>query len=433
MKTSLIRRLHSRDKDFAERFAALRRRGALPGGDVETAVLEIINQVRQRGDAALREYTERFDRFRTDSFELPKEKLEAARNVAPSDAVATLASAAERIRVYHERQKIESWRYTDADGVLLGQKVTPLERVGVYAPGGKASYPSSVLMNIIPAKVAGVEEVVLAVPAPDGRIDDLVLAAADLAGADRVFAMGGAQAVAALAYGTETVPRVDKIVGPGNQYVAVAKRLVYGQVDIDMIAGPSEILIIADGAAQAKWTAMDLCAQAEHDEEAQSILLSLDEKYTDAVEEELKKLCDSLQRKEIVRAALAKHGALITVQNIDEAIDLANQLAPEHLQLSLAESLSIAERIKHAGAIFLGAYTPEALGDYCAGPNHVLPTSGSARFFSPLGVYDFQKRSSLIGCDARNADKLARVSERLARSEGLEAHALSAAYRKHGA
>ncbi|MEK7796770.1 MAG: histidinol dehydrogenase, partial [Pseudomonadota bacterium] len=318
---------------------------------------------------------------------------------------------------------------TEPDGTLLGQQVTPLERVGLYVPGGKAAYPSSVLMNAIPAKVADVPEIVMVVPAPDGKLNEMVLAAAHLSGVDRVFTVGGAQAVAALAYGTQTIPRVDKIVGPGNIYVATAKRLVFGVVGIDMIAGPSEIVVVCDGKTDPEWVAMDLFSQAEHDEAAQAILLSLDEKFTQQVTKAIEKLLPTLERRDIIRAALARAGALITVRDLDEAIALVNRIAPEHLELSIEDALKLSARVQHAGAIFLGRHTPEALGDYCAGPNHVLPTSGTARFSSPLGVYDFQKRTSLIQCSAQAADTLGRTASVLARGEGLTAHARSAEYR----
>ena len=337
--------------------------------------------------------------------------------------------AAERVRVYHEHQRQESWRYTEADGTVLGQKVTPLDRVGLYVPGGKASYPSSVLMNAIPAKVAGVPEVVMVVPTPRGEINELVLAAACLAGVDRVFSIGGAQAVAALAYGTQTVPRVDKIVGPGNIYVATAKRAVFGQVGIDMIAGPSEILVVCDGQTDPDWIAMDLFSQAEHDEDAQSILLSPDAAFLDAVEASLNRLLATLERSDMVRISLENRGALIKVDSLEQACELSNRIAPEHLELSVEDPEALLPSIRHAGAIFMGRHTPEALGDYCAGPNHVLPTSGTARFSSPLGVYDFQKRSSVIYCSPEGASELGKVASVLARGESLTAHARSAEYR----
>ena len=340
-----------------------------------------------------------------------------------------LQHAAERVRAYAEHQKIDSWSYTEADGTLLGQQVTPLDRVGLYVPGGKAAYPSSVLMNAIPAKVAGVAELIMVVPTPGGELNELVLAAAHVSGVDSVFAVGGAQAVAALAYGTETVPPVDKVVGPGNIYVATAKRAVFGQVGIDMVAGPSEILIICDGATDPDWVAMDLFSQAEHDEDAQSILLCPDADFLRQVEASIDRLLPTMERKEIIAAALADRGALVATASLDEAAELANYIAPEHLELSLAEPMEYAKKIKHAGAIFMGRHTSEPLGDYCAGPNHVLPTSRTARFSSPLGVYDFQKRSSLIMASAAGAQTLGRTASVLARGEGLTAHARSAEYR----
>jgi histidinol dehydrogenase len=353
----------------------------------------------------------------------------AAKSAVKPEQLAALETAAARIRAFHERQKLESWRYTDADGTLLGQQVTPLERVGLYVPGGKAAYPSSVLMNALPAKVAGVNELIMVVPAPGGELNPLVLAAAAIAGVDRVFTLGGAQAVAALAYGTPGVPKVDKIVGPGNIYVATAKRLVFGQVDIDMIAGPSEIVVLCDGRTDPEWVAMDLLSQAEHDEDAQAILLSLDAGFTGKVAAAIERLLPTLERRDIARAALAARGALISVRDLDEAVVLVNRIAPEHLELSLDEALTVAGRVRHAGAIFLGRYTAEAVGDYCAGPNHVLPTAGTARFSSPLGVYDFQKRTSLIQCSAGSAATLGGTASVLARGEGLTAHARSAEYR----
>jgi len=336
------------------------------------------------------------------------------------------------VRVYHDHQKQDSWRYTEADGTVLGQQITALDRVGLYVPGGKAAYPSSVLMSAIPAKVAGVAELIMVVPTPDGEINELVFAAAAICGVDRVFTVGGAQAIAALAYGTETVPQVDKIVGPGNIYVATAKRYVFGAVGIDMIAGPSEILVVCDGQTDPDWIAMDLFSQAEHDEDAQSILLCPDADYLDRVQASIDKLLPDMQRAEMIRASLAGRGALIQVKDLDEAVTITNHIAPEHLELSVADPEAMAKNIKHAGAIFMGRYTSEALGDYCAGPNHVLPTSRTARYSSPLGVYDFQKRSSLIMCSTEGASELGKVASILARGEGLEAHARSAEYRIKG-
>ena len=424
--------LNSDDPGFDAAFAALRARAQTADPGVEIRVRAILDDVRTRGDAALLDYTRQFDRREAVSvteLEIPRARLRAAARALTQEQYEALANAAERIRAYHERQRTESWSYTEPDGTLLGQQVTPLERVGLYVPGGKAAYPSSVLMNAIPAKVADVPEIVMVVPAPDGKLNEMVLAAAHLSGVDRVFTVGGAQAVAALAYGTQTIPKVDKIVGPGNIYVATAKRMVFGVVDIDMIAGPSEVVVVCDGKTDPEWVAMDLLSQAEHDEAAQAILLSLDEKFTQQVAKAIEKLLPTLERRDIIRAALARAGALITVRDLDEAIALVNRIAPEHLELSVEDALNVATRVRHAGAIFLGRHTPEALGDYCAGPNHVLPTSGTARFSSPLGVYDFQKRTSLIQCSAQAADTLGRTASVLARGEGLTAHARSAEYR----
>jgi len=395
-------------------------------------VLEIIKAVRERGDAALVELTQRFDGLQVASMAdliLPRARLEQALERITPEQREALEIAAERVRSYHERQKQDSWTYTEADGTVLGQKVTPLDRAGLYVPGGKASYPSSVLMNAIPAKVAGVPEVVMVVPTPRGELNELVLAAACIAGVDRVFTIGGAQAVAALAYGTESVPPVDKIVGPGNIYVATAKRHVFGKVGIDMIAGPSEILVVCDGQTDPDWIAMDLFSQAEHDEDAQSILVSPDAAFLDRVAESIARLLPTLERADIARTSIEGRGALIQVADMQEAIDVANRIAPEHLELSVAEPEQWLPQIRHAGAIFMGRYTAEALGDYCAGPNHVLPTSGTARFSSPLGVYDFQKRSSIINCSAEGASTLGKVASVLARGESLTAHARSAEYR----
>jgi histidinol dehydrogenase len=377
----------------------------------------------------LLEYSQRFDGLTAGSvadLEMPAERLQQAyREISAAERDA-LEQAAARIRAYAGHQKLESWEYTETDGTLLGQQISPLDRVGLYVPGGKAAYPSSVLMNAIPAVVAGVGELIMVVPAPQGVINEMVLAAAHIAGVDRVFTLGGAQAVAALAYGTETIPAVDKIVGPGNIYVATAKRLVFGTVGIDMIAGPSEILVICDGNTDPDWIAMDLFSQAEHDEDAQAILLSPQIEFLDRVEASMTRLLEEMPRKQIIEQSINTRGALIRVRDLDDAIDVANYIAPEHLELSVENAQQMAKSIRHAGAIFLGRYTAEALGDYCAGPNHVLPTSRSARFSSPLGVYDFQKRSSLIGCSARGAAELGKVASTLARGEGLVAHARSA-------
>ena len=424
--------LSSRDADFDAALARLLDRATTIDPTVAPVVTEILADVRIRGDAAVLDYTRRFDRYPATSIaalEIPRARLDAALAALATDTRAALDAAAQRIRIYHERQKTESWRYQEADGTLLGQQVTPLERVGLYAPGGRAAYPSSVLMNAIPAKVAGVGELVMASPAPDGAVNDLVLAAAALTGVDRFFTIGGAQAIGALAYGTATIARVDKIVGPGNQYVSEAKRQVFGQVDIDMIAGPSEVLVLCDGATDPDWIAMDLFAQAEHGPDSQSMLLTWADGYARKVADAIERLIDKMDRREIIAQSLADRGALISVRNIDEAIELANRIAPEHLELSVDNPLELIARIRHAGAIFLGRHTAEALGDYCAGPNHVLPTSGTARFSSPLGVYDFQKRTSLIMCPPEAAARLGRVAATLARAEGLLAHALSAEYR----
>ena len=400
--------------------------------DIQQRVLAIIADVRKNGNKAVIDYTNRFDRrniVQAGELELSKEVLKSAWEKLPADKAQALQTAADRIRAYAEHQKMQSWQYTEADGTVLGQKVTPLDRVGLYVPGGKAAYPSSVLMNAIPAKVAGVGELIMVVPTPQGETNELVLAAAHLAGVDRIFAIGGAQAIAALAYGTETIPAVAKIVGPGNIYVATAKKLVFGQVGIDMIAGPSEILIICDGKTNPDWIAMDMFSQAEHDENAQAILISDDGDYLDAVEQSINKLLPGMERAEIIKASLSTRGALIKVDNLNLAADVANIIAPEHLELSVEDPEALSEKIRHAGAIFMGRYTAEALGDYCAGPNHVLPTSSTARFSSPLGVYDFQKRSSLINCSQVGADILGKTASILARGESLTAHARSAEYR----
>lgn len=427
-----IARLDASQADFSQHLDTLLAWEGVSDKGVNQRVEEIIAAVRERGDAALIEYTARFDGLDAASMAdltLDRARLELALERITPEQRTALELAAERVRVYHEHQVQPSWRYTEPDGTILGQQITPLDRAGLYVPGGKASYPSSVLMNAIPAKVAGVPEVVMVVPTPRGEINELVLAAACLAGVDRVFTLGGAQAVAALAYGTETVPRVDKIVGPGNIYVATAKRSVFGQVGIDMIAGPSEILVVCDGQTDPDWIAMDLFSQAEHDEDAQSILLSPDADFLDAVEASLNRLLEGLERAEMVRVSLQTRGALIKVESLEHACEVSNRIAPEHLELSVAEPEALLPLIRHAGAIFMGRYTPEALGDYCAGPNHVLPTSGTARFSSPLGVYDFQKRSSIIFCSPEGASELGKTASVLARGESLTAHARSAEYR----
>ncbi|MEH6798154.1 MAG: histidinol dehydrogenase [Halopseudomonas sabulinigri] len=427
-----IARLNANQSDFSQHLDALLAWEGVSDKAVNNRVEEIITAVRERGDAALVEYTARFDALQVNSMAdliLDRARLELALERITDEQRAALEVAAERVTRYHEHQRQESWSYTEADGTVLGQQITPLDRAGLYVPGGKASYPSSVLMNAIPAKVAGVPEVVMVVPTPRGEINELVLAAACLAGVDRVFTVGGAQAVAALAYGTESVPRVDKIVGPGNIYVATAKRAVFGQVGIDMIAGPSEILVVCDGQTDPDWIAMDLFSQAEHDEDAQSILLSPDAAFLDAVEASLNRLIGELERDAIVRVSLENRAALIKVDDLLQACELANRIAPEHLELSVEDPNALLPLIRHAGAIFMGRYTPEALGDYCAGPNHVLPTSGTARFSSPLGVYDFQKRSSVIFCSPEGASELGKTASVLARGESLTAHARSAEYR----
>ena len=430
--SSGIARLATRDADFEARLSSLLAWDGVSDAAVQARVEEILAAVRTRGDAALIEASNRFDRLSVSSMAeltLTAPRLRQAYDGLPAEQREALAQAAERIRLYHERQRPESWHYTEADGTVLGQQVTALDRAGIYVPGGKAAYPSSVLMNAIPAHVAGVREIIMVVPTPDGVLNELVLAAAHLAGVDRVFTVGGAQAVAALAYGTETVPRVDKIVGPGNIYVATAKRAVFGQVGIDMIAGPSEILVVSDGGTDPEWLAMDLFSQAEHDEDAQAILVSWDAEHLDAVEAAIDRLLPTLERHEIVRESLARRGALIECASREEAVALINRIAPEHLELSVANPEGWLPEVRHAGAIFMGRYTAEALGDYCAGPNHVLPTSGTARFSSPLGVYDFQKRSSIIHCSPEGASELGKVASTLARGESLTAHARSAEYR----
>ncbi len=427
-----IARLDSAAPEFGERLAALLASQSETDPEIERRVRSIIAEVRARGDRALLDLCARFDRLeleRAADLELGGECIEAAWERIDGAERDALEQAAARIRAYHQHQLERSWSYREADGTLLGQQVTALDRVGLYVPGGKASYPSSVLMNALPAAVAGVGSLVMTVPAPGGELSDLVLAAARVAGVERIFTIGGAQAIAALAYGTETVPRVDKIVGPGNAYVACAKRMVFGAVGIDMIAGPSEILVICDGATPVEWIAMDLFSQAEHDEDARAMLLSPDAGFLDAVERAIERLLPGMERAPIIARALAARGALVRVRDLAEACELANRIAPEHLELSVADPEALLARIRHAGAIFLGRHTAEALGDYCAGPNHVLPTARSARFSSPLGVYDFQKRTSLIGCSPAGARTLGRLASLLARGELLTAHARSAELR----
>jgi histidinol dehydrogenase len=427
-----IRRLSSREPEFLSTLDALLAFDNSTDEAIERTVAEVLANVRRLGDAAVLEYTQRFDRLTVTTMaelELPLAELAVAHANLPHEQREALRQAAERIRIYHERQKIESWEYTEADGTRLGQKVTALDRVGLYVPGGKAAYPSSVLMNAIPAKVAGVKELIMVVPTPGGVKNALVLAAAHLAGVDRVFTIGGAQAVAALAYGTQTIPQVDKIVGPGNAYVASAKRRVFGTVGIDMVAGPSEVLVIADGSGDPDWTAIDLFAQAEHDELAQAILLCPDAAYLDRVAASIEKLLPTMPRREVIAASLGGRGALIHVTDLAEACTIANRIAPEHLELSVENPRALVDKIRHAGAIFMGHYASESLGDYCAGPNHVLPTARSARFSSPLGVYDFQKRSSIIEVSAAGAQTLGPIAATLAHGEGLTAHARAAELR----
>jgi len=429
---SEITRLNSQDTTFRADLERLLAWEQTADASLESVVRDIINDVRVRGDAALLEYTARFDRCpvaQAGDLEIPLDDCHRAVSAIDGEQRTALELAAERVRAYAGRQKLESWSYTEADGTVLGQQVMPMDRVGLYVPGGKAAYPSSVLMNAIPARVAGVGELIMVVPTPDGERNQMVLAAASIAGVDRVFAVGGAQAVAALAWGTETIPGVDKIVGPGNAYVATAKRMVFGKVGIDMIAGPSEILVVCDGETDPDWIAVDLFSQAEHDEDARSILVSPDGDFLDRVEASIRRLLPEMPRAEIIRASLKGQGALIQVRDLDEAVAIANAIAPEHLELSVEDPQTMATRIRHAGAIFMGRYTAEALGDYCAGPNHVLPTSRTARFSSPLGVYDFQKRSSLIQCSATGANTLGKTAAILARGEGLTAHARSAEMR----
>ena len=427
-----IRRLNSQDEAFESQLETLLAWDSATDKSVVDTVENILADVKSRGDAAVLEYTAKFDAVNADrlaELELSQDELNAALERIPAQQRDALETAAQRIRTYAQHQKMESWSFTEEDGTVLGQQITALDRVGLYVPGGKATYPSSVLMNAIPAKVAGVQELIMVVPTPRGERNDMVLAAAAIAGVDRVFTMGGAQAVAALAYGTQTIPQVDKITGPGNIFVATAKRMVFGTVGIDMIAGPSEILVVCDGKTDPDWIAMDLFSQAEHDEDAQAILISQDTEFLAAVEQSIEKLLPTLARQDIAQVSLENRAALIQVQDLLEAIEVINYIAPEHLELSVDNAQDMAKQVRHAGAIFMGRYTAEALGDYCAGPNHVLPTSRTARFASPLGVYDFQKRTSLIAASAQGASDLGQVASVLARGEGLEAHARSAEYR----
>jgi histidinol dehydrogenase len=429
----MIGRLSSRDAGFDDALARLLDRA--PGQNVAVAesVARIVQDVRTKGDAAVLDYTARFDNRRADrlsELEISAAQRKAAWNGLAPELRKALTAAATRIKAYAQKQKISAWEFRDALGNKLGQRVTPLDRVGIYVPGGKAAYPSSVLMNAIPAKVAGVGQIVMCAPAPNGEVSPVVLAAAHLTGVDRLFGIGGAQAIAALAYGTQTIPAVDKIVGPGNAYVAAAKRLVFGQVGIDSIAGPSEIVVICDGKTDPGWIAMDLFSQAEHDEDAQSILLCPDAKFLDRVAAAMQERLRDLPRKAIITASLKDRGALIACRSLDEAAQISNQIAPEHLELSVANPRALLKKVRHAGAVFLGRHTPEAMGDYCAGPNHVLPTSRAARFANPLGVYEFQKRTSLIECTPKGAARLAEIAGTLADAEGLQAHAASARDRR---
>jgi histidinol dehydrogenase len=432
MRTPLIKRLSTSDSDFLPTLDNLIAWNTVSDATIEERVAKIIHQVRTVGDDALIDYSNQFDRRSVKSMEelcIESSQLDAALNSIDTETRTALETAAQRISDYHQHQSHDSWQYKEADGTMLGQRVTPLERVGLYVPGGKASYPSSVLMSCIPARIAGVEEVIMVVPAPDGELNPIVLAAASIAGVDKVFTLGGAQAVAALAYGTQTIPKVDKIVGPGNIYVATAKRMVFGAVGLDMVAGPTEILVICDGKTNPDWIAMDLFSQAEHDENAQSILVSWDRAHIDAVYQSIEKLLPEMEREDIIRQSLANRGALIEVADKQEAIMVSNRIAPEHLELSVEEPETWLSDIRHAGAIFMGRYTAEALGDYSAGPSHVLPTSATARFSSPLSVYDFLKRSSLIYCSPEGASTLGKIASVLGRGEDLTAHAKSAEYR----
>lgn len=427
-----IRRMSANAAGFADELAELTQWTAVADSAFETTVRDILLQVRNNGDQSLVEFTARFDRYSVDTMAdltIEREAIQAALESLDSDLRTALEVSAQRIADFHLRQKQDSWQFTDASGATLGQQVTALEKVGIYVPGGKAAYPSSVLMNAIPAKVAGVEKIIMVSPSPAGEINQTVLAAAAVAGVDTIYSIGGAQAIAALAYGTESIPRVDKIVGPGNRFVACAKKMVFGEVGLDMVAGPSEILVICDGKTDPDWIAMDLFSQAEHDEDAQALLISPDAEFLDAVATSMNQLLPTLERSEIIAASISNRAAFIQVDNLNQAIEVSNRIAPEHLELSIDNPQQWLPSIKHAGAIFLGRHTPEALGDYCAGPNHVLPTSTTARFASPLGVYDFQKRSSLIQCSAESAADIGQLASVLARSESLTAHARSAEMR----
>ena len=427
-----ISRLNASESNFSEALATLITWDSVSNAAVEDVVRKIISEIRSHGDTALLQYTNRFDRRTCADVEAlciaPEEMHQALKSI-DEDTRQALLEAAKRIEDYHRHQVQESWQDQEANGTLLGQQITPIERVGIYVPGGKASYPSSVLMNAIPARVAGVDEIIMVVPAPDGDLNPVVLAAAAIAGVDKVITIGGAQAVAALAYGTQSVPKVDKIVGPGNIYVATAKRFVFGTVGLDMVAGPSEILVICDGGTDPDWVAMDLFSQAEHDEEAQSILLAWDVEFLDAVHASMTRLLPEMERSEIIAKSLASRGALIQVADAEQAAEISNRIAPEHLELSVADPQAWLPKIRNAGAIFMGRHTSEALGDYCAGPNHVLPTSATSRFSSPLGVYDFQKRSSIVYCSEQGASDLGKIASVLGRAESLTAHARAAEYR----
>ena len=427
-----IKQLSSTDSGFTVALEKIMAFEDAQNAAVDSTVADILANIKKRGDEALLEYTRCFDHLDAASIaelELSRKDLQQALQSIPAIQREALEQAAERVRAFHQKQLVQSWSYTEPDGTLLGQKITPLNRVGLYVPGGKASYPSSVLMNAIPAKIAGVDELIMVVPAPENKKNDLVLAAASICEVDRVFTIGGAQAIGALSYGTKTIPQVDKLVGPGNAYVAAAKRQVFGVVGIDMVAGPSEILVICDGLTDPDWIAMDLFSQAEHDEMARAILLSPDAEFIKAVAESITRHLEGMSRKTIIRSSLVNRGALIQVRDLDEACDIANRIAPEHLELSIEYPEKWVDKIRHAGTIFLGRYTSEALGDYCAGPNHVLPTSGTARFSSPLGVYDFQKRSNLIQVSKQGAARLGAIASILANGESLQAHAMSAEYR----
>lgn len=429
---TLINRFATTDADFRQQLDALRQFDEEGSAEIISAVQSILADIRQRGDAAVLEYTAKFDGVAADSLAALKvsaERIQQAKQNVSSEALQALQSAYANLVEYAEQQKLQSWEYTREDGTRLGQVITPLDRVGLYVPGGKAAYPSSVLMNAVPAKVAGVQSITMVVPAPNGVLNDYVLAAADIAGVDEIYTIGGAQAVAALAYGTDTIPAVDKITGPGNIYVATAKQLVFGEVGIDMVAGPSEVVVIADDSANPDWVAMDLFAQAEHDEQAQSLLLSPSGDFLNAVAASIERLLPTMPREAIIATSLRNRGALIQTKDLAEAAEISNQLAPEHLELAVENAAEYQQRIKHAGAIFIGHYAAEAVGDYCAGPNHVLPTARTARFFSPLGTYDFQKRSTILECTASGAAELGKVADVLATGEGLDAHAQSARYR----